>query len=105
MVLFDERTLLLIAVTIDLILFIALPGFGSRPIRPFRIFRCCKYINNLVLPVMYDYTLRKTFFSLASAYTDVLVYLVFFSIVVAGYALIGNRAMTFDPSYRDPSFP
>ena len=47
--------------------------------------------------------MRRTFFSLASAYTDMLVYLVFFGIVICGFALIGNRSFTFDVNYRDPN--
>jgi hypothetical protein len=35
------RIILLALMTIDLIIFIALPGFDDRPIRPFRILRCC----------------------------------------------------------------
>jgi hypothetical protein len=53
--------------------------------------------------MLYDSEMRKTFFSLVSAYIDVLVYLIFFSIVVGAWALVGSRALTFDPSYVDPN--
>lgn len=49
--------------------------------------------------------MRKSLLSLASAYKDVLVYLLFFTTVIVGYALLGNRALTYDPNYKDPSFP
>lgn len=38
------KCILLILMTADLIIFIAVPE-GGRPIRPFRILRCCKTIN------------------------------------------------------------
>ena len=49
--------------------------------------------------------MRKSLLSLASAYKDILVYFVFFSTIIVGYAVLGNRALTFDPSYKDPVFP
>lgn len=48
--------------------------------------------------------MRKSLLSLASAYKDVLVYFVFFATIIVGYALLGNRALTFDPSYKDPIY-
>ena len=36
---------------------------------------------------------------------DVWVYLTFMVIVVFSFALIGSRALTFDPYYRDPLYP
>ena len=54
---------------------------------------------------MYDEQIKKIFISLASTYSDILVFVVFFCIVVGGFALIGNRALTFDPFYRDPTYP
>lgn len=49
--------------------------------------------------------MRKTLLSLLSAYKDVLVYLIFFSTIIVGYALVGNRALTYDANYKDPNFP
>ena len=40
---FNIRTILILLMTIDLIIFISMPGFDSRPIRPFRILRCCNH--------------------------------------------------------------
>ena len=100
---FNIRTVLFILMTFDLIIFCAMPGFDSRPVRPFRILRCCTQKYNLVIPLLFDTPLRRTFFSLASAYTDILVYLVFFSVIICGFALIGNRSLTFDAAYRDPN--
>lgn len=55
--------------------------------------------------MLYDPEMRKTFFALASAYTDIIVYLIFFSIIIIGWALIGTRSLTMDVNYRDPNFP
>jgi hypothetical protein len=49
--------------------------------------------------------MRKSLLSLASAYKDVMVYFVFFATVIVGYAVLGNRALTFDPNFKDPNFP
>lgn len=54
---------------------------------------------------MFDAEMRKSLLSLASAYKDVLVYFIFFGSIIIGYALLGNRALTFDPNYKDPLFP
>jgi hypothetical protein len=37
------KVALLLLMTIDLIIFISMPGYGQRPIRPFRILRCCMH--------------------------------------------------------------
>jgi hypothetical protein len=42
---------------------------------------------------------------LASAYKDVLVYLIFFSFIICAWALIGSRALTFDPNFVDANYP
>ena len=57
------------------------------------------------MPIVFDHQLRKVFISLASSYTDILVYVVFFTIVVCGFALIGNRALTIDPNFVDSTYP
>ncbi len=43
--------------------------------------------------------------SLGSAYKDVLVYFVFYAVIIMGYSLVGNRALAFDPNYKDPNYP
>lgn len=48
------KSFLIILMIIDLIVFICLPCYNSRPIRPFRILRSCKQFKNLVVPVIYD---------------------------------------------------
>jgi len=58
----------------------------------------------IVIPMLYDPEKKKTFFSLISAYKDILVYFIFFAIVICGWALIGSRALTFDPNYVDPNY-
>jgi hypothetical protein len=40
---FIFKNILILLMTIDLIVFILLPCYHSRPIRPFRILRACKY--------------------------------------------------------------
>ena len=49
--------------------------------------------------------MRKCLISLASTYKDILVYLLFYVTVIVGYAFIGNKTLTFDPSYVDPNYP
>ena len=49
--------------------------------------------------------MRKCLISLASAYKDILVYLIFYTTIIVGYAFIGNKTLTFDPSFIDPDFP
>jgi hypothetical protein len=39
---FYFKCAIIFLMTIDLIIFISYPCYGARPIRPFRIFRCCK---------------------------------------------------------------
>lgn len=55
--------------------------------------------------MLYDPEKKRTFFSLVSAYKDILVYFIFFAIIICGWALIGSRALTFDSNYVDPNFP
>lgn len=62
-------------------------------------------IPNVVLPFIFDPEVRKTLNSLASAYMDILVYFIFFATVIVGYALLGNRALIFDPNFKDPNYP
>jgi hypothetical protein len=38
-----SKIFILLLMTIDLIVFISMPCYGTRPVRPFRILRCCKY--------------------------------------------------------------
>lgn len=59
----------------------------------------------LVVPLLFDAEMRKSLLSLASAYKDVLVYFIFFTFVIVGYALLGNRSLTFDANYKDPAYP
>lgn len=47
---FYFKVAIIILMTIDLIIFIILPGVESRPIRPFRVLRCCKYVNMQLYP-------------------------------------------------------
>jgi cytochrome b561 len=55
--------------------------------------------------LLYDAESRKSFFSLASAYKDILVYLIFFSIIIIGWALVGSRGLTFNTNFLDANFP
>lgn len=62
-------------------------------------------LNYLVVPLLFDPEMRKSLFSLLSAYKDILVYLIFFASIIVSYAFIGNQALTFDPEFKDPLFP
>lgn len=39
---FYFKIIIILLMTIDLVIFASLPCYDSRPIRPFRILRCCK---------------------------------------------------------------
>ena len=54
---------------------------------------------------MYDSSLRQTFFAISSAYLDIMVFITFYGIIIFGFALIGNRTLTYDPFFRDPVNP
>ena len=62
-------------------------------------------LKYLVVPLLFDPEMRKSLFSLLSAYKDILVYFIFFASVIVSYSFIGNQALTFDPNYKDPKFP
>lgn len=62
-------------------------------------------LKYLVVPLLFDPEMRKSLFSLLSAYKDILVYFIFFASVIVGYSFIGNQALTFDPNFKDPKFP
>ena len=47
--------------------------------------------------------MRKTLKAFASSYKDSLVYIIFFSLVIIGYALIGSKSLSFDPAFKDPT--
>lgn len=49
--------------------------------------------------------MRKCVYALVSAYKDILVYLIFFTIVVITFALIGSNILTINPNYVDPKYP
>ena len=49
--------------------------------------------------------MRKIIYSLISTFKDIFVYIVFFAIIIFGWALVGSRALTFDPTFVDPKFP
>lgn len=44
-------------------------------------------------------------FALASAYKDIVVFFIFFAFIITSWALLGSRALTFDPDFKDPNFP
>jgi len=86
------KTIVTELMLVDLVIFIVLPGEHSRPIRPFRILRAA-------LPVIYDQELRRSLIALFSAYKELLAFIVYYSIIIGSFALIGSRTLTFDPSY------
>lgn len=43
--------------------------------------------------------------ALASTYKDILVYFIFFTFIICGYSLLGNRSLTFDPNFKDSQYP
>jgi hypothetical protein len=57
------------------------------------------------VPVLFDPEMRKSLLSLASTYKDILVYFIFFTFIIVSYAVIGSKALTFDPNFQDPNYP
>jgi hypothetical protein len=58
-----------------------------------------------VLPLLYDSEFRKSLLALASAYKDIITFLIYYSIITVGFAFVGSLTLTFDPAYVDPDFP
>jgi hypothetical protein len=46
---------------------------------------------------------RKTLKSLVSVYKDLVVYVIYYSFIIGGFALVGAKTLTFDPAYFDPA--
>jgi hypothetical protein len=89
---------LLMFMAIDLIIFAFMPCYDTRPIRPFRILRAC-------IPLLYDSEFRKSLLALGSAYKDLITFLIYYTIVIVGFAFIGSHTITYDANYKDPNFP
>jgi hypothetical protein len=84
---------------VDLIIFIPLTNNAGRPIRPFRLLRACTHLIYLVLPAVFDSEVKKTLIALFSAYKDFIVFIIYYSVIIFGFALIGTKVLTFDPGY------
>lgn len=84
--LFYSKMVILALLTIDMLIYwISLAAFNpSRPIRPFRILRAA-------IPLFYDSFIRKSFQALFSCYKDIIVYLMFYAMVIVGFAIVGNQ--------------
>jgi hypothetical protein len=65
--------------------------FTTYPIRPFRILRSCKFIVNIVMPYFYNFFCRKALHSLYSAGKDIIVYLVFYTILIMTFSIVGTQ--------------
>ena len=59
--------------------------------------RGCKVLYILVLPIFYDALTRKNFYAFASASKDIIVFLVFYALVIIGFAIVGNQFITVGP--------
>ena len=51
---------------------------------------------------MFDPEVRKTMSSLSSIYKDIIVYIIYYSIIIGGFALIGTKTLRFDPNRNFP---
>jgi hypothetical protein len=47
----------------------------------------------------------KSLLALGSAYKDIITFLIYYSIIIVGFAFLGSLTLTFDPSYVDPNYP
>ena len=54
-----------------------------------------------ILPIFYDNFLRKSFSALLFSYKDIIVYLIFYSIVIFSFAVIGNQIIQIDETTFD----
>ena len=43
--------------------------------------------------------------ALASTYIDIISFVIFYWIIIVGFAIIANKTMKFDPSFKDPQYP
>lgn len=75
------------------------------PVRPFLILRCGNYLYiSIVLPVIYDPQMRKMFYALFSSYIDILVYLIFYTIIIILFAIMANQFIVFPPNQTYDKF-
>lgn len=58
----------------------------------------------LVLPIIYDPHMRKMFYALLSSYKDILVYLIFYTIVIILFGIMANQFIEFPPNYKYDNF-
>jgi hypothetical protein len=65
--------------------------FSTYPIRPFRILRSCKHVVKTVMPYFYNFFCRKTLHSLYSAGKDIIVYLVFYTIIIMTFSIVATH--------------
>lgn len=89
---FYGKIIILILLTLDMFIYwISLTFYNpSRPIRIFRIFRA-------TIPLFYDNFIRKSFQALISCYKDIVVYLMFYTMVIVGFAIVGNQIIVMPP--------
>jgi hypothetical protein len=94
---FFLKVIIVFLLTIDFFVYIGTVSNGARLIRPFRILRG-------LLPILYDSVTRKNFYALALAYKDILVFLVFYTFVILGFALVSNQIIQLPPELKPDEF-
>lgn len=92
---FRIKIVLVSLLLVDNIVFYTL--FLTYPIRIFRLLRSCNYFLMLVMPYFYDYFSRKALHSLWSAGKDIIVYLIFYTIVIMAFSIVGNQIINLPP--------
>jgi hypothetical protein len=43
--------------------------------------------------------------ALVSAYKDIFVFIIYYTIIIVGFAFVGSKVINYDPNYVDPNFP
>ena len=55
-----------------------------------------------MLPVIYSKEIFRSLVALFSAYKDIFAFILYYSIIIVIFAIIGSRTLTFDKNFVDP---
>lgn len=71
--------------------------FTTFPLRPFRMLRACTVLSNAVMPYFYDYFSRKALYALYGAGKDIIVYLIFYTILIMAFSIVATQIINLPP--------
>lgn len=49
--------------------------------------------------MLYDSEIRRSMIALVSAYKELFAFMLYYSIIIVGFAFLGSQAITFNPFY------